>query len=615
MNGFFVLCTILLGAEMPGPAQQGMDLPAYVAAKTRAGSDPDSNVRLALWCEAHGMEAERVQHLSAALLANPAQAKARGLLGLVSYRGDWRTPDAVARQAEADKLLAQYNAEREQTPETADGHWKLASWCEARGLKAEAMAHLTAVTRLAPERSDAWKRMGCRPLHGQWLSPEQFAAEQAEADAQRKADRYWEPLLETWRKQLERGGDQAENALADLARVNDPHAVPSIRRVFCKGDPDLQLLSLKMLSGIKGPEASRTIAIVSLYARAAEVRNAALDELKERDPRDFMAELIATLRRPLTYQVSPVGALGKAGVLEIEGERYRSKRIYRVPTPLNFNPSTRGGFAFTSGVYAPLRSLFVVEAFAPGSAQNARNRTEQKLDRDVGSIERHNSQIRVANRPVVEVLEAVTGQPIGDDPDQWSTWWYDQEGYRYEPPIHPYKRTTLRYVRIPLKSCFGQGTPVLTIRGPRPIETLRIGDLVLSQNCQSGRLSYEPVVGLHHNSPMPTLRLRLGDEEILSTTYHRFWRAGRAWEMARELELGDVLRKLAGRIKVDDIQVGPVEPVFNLDVAGNCTYFVGKNAVLVHDNSLPPPMLTPFDAEPVLEVIAHDGQRGSALSP
>lgn len=89
---------------------------------------------------------------------------------------------------------------------------------------------------------------------------------------------------------------------------------------------------------------------------------------------------------------------------------------------------------------------------------------------------------------MVEVLEAVSGQRIGDDPDQWATWWYDQQGYRYESPIRPYKRTIVRYVPIPMrvKSCFGQGTPVLTIQGPRPIETLRIGDLVLSQNCQSG---------------------------------------------------------------------------------------------------------------------------------
>lgn len=217
MNSFLLFCTLLLGAELPAISQQGVDLPAYTAAKTRAGSDADLNVRLALWCESHGMDAERLQHLSAALRANPAQATARGLLGLVSYRGDWRTPDAVARQAEADKLLAQYRAEREQTPETADGHWKLASWCDARSLRAEATAHLTAVTQLEPGRSEAWKRLGCRPFHGRWLSPEQFAVEAAEAEAQKQADRHWEPLLETWKKQLQRGGEEEQNAVSGLA--------------------------------------------------------------------------------------------------------------------------------------------------------------------------------------------------------------------------------------------------------------------------------------------------------------------------------------------------------------------------------------------------------------
>jgi hypothetical protein len=119
-------------------------------------------------------------------------------------------------------------------------------------------------------------------------------------------------------------------------------------------------------------------------------------------------------------------------------------------------------------------------------------------------------------------------------------------------------------------------------------------------------LSYEPIVGLHKNSPIATLRLRLGDEEIISTTYHRFWRTGRGWAMARELNSGDILRTLGGRMELASVQAGAVEPVFKLDVARNCTYFVGKNNLLVHDNSLPPAMVTPFDAEPLLELVAHN---------
>ncbi len=69
---------------------------AYEAARASAGRDADSQVRLALWCEAHGLGAERWKHLAIAVLADPGNATARGLMGLVAYRGGWRSPDAVS---------------------------------------------------------------------------------------------------------------------------------------------------------------------------------------------------------------------------------------------------------------------------------------------------------------------------------------------------------------------------------------------------------------------------------------------------------------------------------------------------------------------------------------
>jgi hypothetical protein len=42
------------------------------------------------------------------------------------------------------------------------------------------------------------------------------------------------------------------------------------------------------------------------------------------------------------------------------------------------------------------------------------------------------------------------------------------------------------------------------------------------------------------------------------------------------------------------VESGPEQPVFNLDVARKCTSFVGSQKEPVHDNSLPPPVLTPF---------------------
>jgi hypothetical protein len=79
----------LLGA-VPEPLQGPQaDLARYEALREKAGRDAGSQVKLALWCEAHGLTAERVKHLARAVLTDPTHVTARGLLGLVAYRGKW----------------------------------------------------------------------------------------------------------------------------------------------------------------------------------------------------------------------------------------------------------------------------------------------------------------------------------------------------------------------------------------------------------------------------------------------------------------------------------------------------------------------------------------------
>ena len=106
------------------------------------GRDADAHVRLALWCEAHGLHAERLKHLAIAALIEPGHATARGLMGLVAHAGGWKRPEAVADRLKADAALAatleQYKARRDRTPVKADAQWKLALWCEENGLEAEA---------------------------------------------------------------------------------------------------------------------------------------------------------------------------------------------------------------------------------------------------------------------------------------------------------------------------------------------------------------------------------------------------------------------------------------------------------------------------------------------
>src|SRR5262245_20455161 len=115
-----LLCAGLLGSAPPDPSATAPPheaLKAYEAEKAKAGRDPAAQVKLALWCEAHGLSAERVKHLALAVLADPSNAAARGLMGRLAYKGKWEDPDAVSAKFKADEArtarLAEYNARRE----------------------------------------------------------------------------------------------------------------------------------------------------------------------------------------------------------------------------------------------------------------------------------------------------------------------------------------------------------------------------------------------------------------------------------------------------------------------------------------------------------------------
>ena len=146
-------------------------------------------------------------------------------------------------------------------------------------------------------------------------------------------------------------------------------------------------------------------------------------------------------------------------------------------------------------------------------------------------------------------------------------------------------------------SCFGAGTPVLTLKGHQPIETIEVGDLVLTQDVRSGAIGYEPVVAALKNPPAPTLKLELDQgESIITTGIHRFWTPGHGWTMARELKVGDRVRTLDGPVRIIAIAPQPVRPVFNLEVAHHANFFVGRSSILVHDHSSAQPVSQPFDA-------------------
>src|SRR5262249_43130299 len=160
-----------------------------------------------------------MKHLAIAVLADPKNAIARGLLGFIEHDGRWLQPDSLSKEIgdDASELArqAEYRVRRDRTPDNADSHWKLALWCEENGLREAAKAHFVQVVRLDPKREAAWSRLGYKLQGGRWSTPEQLAAEKEERELQKRADRQWKAQLEKWRGWLreKRRRVEAENGL------------------------------------------------------------------------------------------------------------------------------------------------------------------------------------------------------------------------------------------------------------------------------------------------------------------------------------------------------------------------------------------------------------------
>ena len=237
IQAILLCCAMLADGDKPG-GPTAADRTAYQAAAAKVGKNAAAHVRLALWCEAHGLTAERTKHLNVAVSVDPTNALARGLLGMVPFQGKWEKPDAVKQELADDPryqaLFREYQDRRVHTPQkSADAQLQLAAWCHENGLKDEAMAHYHLVTRLDPSRDTAWIHLGYKKHNNRWVKPDVLAAQKLEAEHQKHADAHWKLRLEKLRDSLEsRLESQRLKAEKELYQITDPRAVPMIWKVF-----------------------------------------------------------------------------------------------------------------------------------------------------------------------------------------------------------------------------------------------------------------------------------------------------------------------------------------------------------------------------------------------
>jgi hypothetical protein len=126
--------------------------------------------------------------------------------------------------------------------------------------------------------------------------------------------------------------------------------------------------------------------------------------------------------------------------------------------------------------------------------------------------------------------------------------------------------------------------------GPKAIEEVQAGDRVWAQEEQTGEIALRLVVRTFVRPDQPVIEVILNHEgrpeTILATVEHPFW-TQRGWVGARQLSDDDRVLQLSGAwSRVTGVrETAERVTVYNFEVEGFHTYFVGEQALLVHNNS------------------------------
>jgi len=541
----------------------------------------------ALRQEIQGTDEQRTEMLQSALEQAPDYPPALWQNGYVLDRKRWRKFDDPDELLNDDVRLAAYRQKRETMPDTIEGHMALARWCTKRRMIDQRRAHLTRVLQIDPDHAGARGQLGYRLIEGNWISGQEFAAAPLRAQEIAAAMRRWRRELLDIREAIGHQSLQRRQAAVDrLMAIDDVSAIEPVEALLCGHNERTALLAVEMLANMQDGRASLSLARQGVFSPWEEVRYRASQELSSRDLHTFVPELLSMMgsliqSRAELYR-APTGRLVYRHCFAREGQEQNQQAIYETE--------------YVNGVGSPRNPMTSVQQVH--ALRNALIREN--------AVAQQNLAIHEFNGRVCSVLSDVADEEIPDSPDQWWEWWedYNEVYTEGEKPVRTYYDRDLVVLDEPTsgggttgssggnrstKECLVAGTPVWTDAGPIPVEQIRVGDRVLSQDPHTGELAYKPVLRTTEREAEPLVKFQLDCETIRCSGGHPFWGSGEGWVKARHLDPCMRLHAATGTQVIDAVDQAGFEATYNLIVADFHTYFVGEGRILSHDNTIREP--------------------------
>ncbi|MFN3193501.1 MAG: polymorphic toxin-type HINT domain-containing protein [Aureliella sp.] len=546
-------------------------------------------------------------------------ALVKSQLGQIKINGSWLSVEQCVEKIGNSISLAEYERRRARVQSNAPNHFALGSWCLTVGLEAQAKAHFERAVELDVSHTPAKRALGYQQVGDEWISPEQIQELHARSTRTMQAlQQHGNPLRAIRNRLNSSSKADRTQATAQLMEINDPLAVVAAESIFSTASPQVANTVVQWLDHVDTIQSSKLLAKFALMHPQAAVQESARKVLQKRDLHEFVPEIIDMAVSPILSSLIPaVNADGTlAGyrqafaqedatsqrlvVLDTVYDRYRVQIVEAEAE--NFAPTADGR-----------RLNSFVEASVVQSAQ-IESRSRQ------AAVHRQNMRTLVQNAQIADFLSSVAGEEIPANAQAIWQWWADENEMMIEKS-REFRRAAITQsvphyetyramgngangapefrVATPEEmargvggmqfrpgrgaDCLVAGTPVMTHRGLRPIESIATGDLVLTKSIQTGDLQWQPVISPTVRPPEPIFEIATVEGKLQSTGGHMHWVSGKGWTRARNIELGDVLHGAKGPTIVCKKRQLPAETTHNLRVSENANFFVGDELVLTHD--------------------------------
>lgn len=564
-----------------------MVTPVLAESPNQRRREAEQLVTEALFHESLGLNAERERLLTEAEQKAPEVAALKWAKGQVKVQNRWVSIDDIPDVLNDSIGLKRYELNRSEYPDTAAGQLALARYCQRQQLDDQARAHLVRVLDHDANHAEARRVLGFVMTNGQWVHQSELQqARQSATQTTENFNRWRKKVLDLRHDLTARAKAQRAAAEKRLAAIEDPTAIPALETLLAYGPAEISEKAVATIGAMTVPDASLALARIAVYAPVREARVAAAKHLQDRPYEQFVPTLLAAMTTPFELReevrVDDNGRLRHQQVLVREAQEQHQMLV-------------RGTEYRRQAVQGGDQRFAEWQASLDIARQNA-DSTLQVAIENLNTLQR--------NERIGQVMAVATQENHGSDPKLWWEWWdkYNDLSEGSEKPV--VTQVALRSVSVldgipefssgsesgspmPRGECLVAGTTVRTSRGDVAIEQVRVGDLVLSQDINTGELAFKPVLRTTITPTGPLMKVEAGSDLTFRCTQgHLFWVSGEGWKQSRELKSGMQLHTPRGTVAVSQVTPDSSEQTYNLIVADFHTYFAGESLVLCHDNTL-----------------------------